>query len=216
MPAFCHIRRSVLTPAAVIVVTSVFSVSSVVASTVVSLAADQENSVQKLLERGALQEAVDRASSESDNVESIYLAAQALVKMNNAAAAGERYNKLTETSDDAWHAIGESGGKLITGDTNGAMEAADRAVVANGENPYAHYQLGLVAMQQNNFQRATDAFTRATQLKPDLAYAHLYAGQSAQRLKQTAKMADHFRYFIKFAPDAPERQAVQAILRSLQ
>lgn len=216
MPAFCHIRRSVLTPAAVIAAISVLSVSSAVASSAASVAAGQENSVQKLLERGALQEAVDRASTETDNVESTYLAAQALVKMSNNSGAEERYNRLRESGDDAWKAIGESGAKLMAGDTNGAMDAADRAVAANGDNPYAHYQLGLAAMQQNNFQRATAALTRATELKPDLAYAHLYAGQSAQRLKQTAKMADHFRYFIKFAPEAPERQAVQAILRSLQ
>ena len=179
-------------------------------------AAAQENSVQRLLERGALQEAVDRAGAEGDNVESVYLAAQALAKMDNNGGAEERYNRLRESGDGAWKAIGDSGVKLLGGDLNGAMEAANRAVSANGDNPFAHYQLGLVAARQNNYERATEAFTRTTELRPDFAYAHYYAGQSAQRLKQTAKMADHFRYFLKFAPDAPERQAVQSILRSLR
>ena len=179
-------------------------------------AAGQENSVQKLLERGALQEAVDRAGAESDNVESVYLAAQALVKMDNNSGAEERYGRLRESNDDAWKAIGESGAKLLSGDLNGAMEAATRAVQANGDNPFAHYQMGVVAARQSDYKRATEAFTRTTELRPDFAYAHLYAGQAAQRLKQTAKMADHFRYFLKFAPDAPERQAVQSILRSLR
>lgn len=203
MPAVRHMKRSILSLAAI----ALFCTTAA--------ADDEQNSVQKLLERGALQEAVDRAA-ESDNSESTYLAAQALIKMDNNGGAEERYNRLRDAGDEAWKAIGESGAKLLAGEVTGAMEAATRAVEANGENPYAHYQLGLVASKQDNHKRATEAFTRATELKPDFAYAHLYAGQSAQRLKQTAKMADHFRYFVKLAPQAPERQAVQAILRSLR
>ncbi len=208
MRTFRHMRRSVLTSGAVVLV------AALLVGPLPAVA--QENSVQKLLERGALQEAVDRASSESDNVESVYLAAQALVKMDNNGGAEERYSKLRESGDDAWKAIGESGAKALAGDLNGAMDAANRAVAANGDNPFAHYQLGLVAAKQNNFKRATESFTRATELRADFAYAHLYAGQAAQRLKQTAKMAEHFQHFVRLAPDAPERQAVQAILRSLR
>jgi tetratricopeptide (TPR) repeat protein len=201
-------RRSVLTSGAVVLLAALLLAPlSAVA---------QENSVQKLLERGALQEAVDRAGAENDNVESVYLAAQALVKMDNNGGAEERYSRLRETGDDAWKAIGESGAKALAGDLNGAMDAANRAVAANGENPFSHYQLGIVAARQSNYERAAEAFTRTTELRPDFAYAHYYAGQAAQRLKQTAKMADHFRYFLKFAPDAPERQAVQSILRTLR
>lgn len=208
MRTFRHLRRSFLTPGAVVLLAAVLLAPLP--------AAGQENSVQKLLERGALQEAVDRAGAESDNVESVYLAAQALVKMDNNSGAEERYGRLRESNDDAWKAIGESGAKLLSGDLNGAMEAATRAVQANGDNPFAHYQMGVVAARQSDYKRATEAFTRTTELRPDFAYAHLYAGQAAQQLKQTAKMADHFRYFLKFAPDAPERQAVQSILRSLR
>jgi tetratricopeptide (TPR) repeat protein len=176
----------------------------------------QEVSVQKLLERGALSEAVERAGAEGGNPESTYLAAQALLKMNNNGAADQRYAQLRDGGDESWKAIGESGVKLLAGDQGGAMEAANRAVAANGDNPYAHYQLGIAATRQNNYQRALEAFTRATELKPDFAYAHYYAGQAAQRMKQTAKMAEHFTVFVRLAPDAPEKQAVQSILRSLQ
>jgi tetratricopeptide (TPR) repeat protein len=204
MPAFRHMKRSILALAAVALVWPT------------AAAADEQSSVQKLIERGALQEAVDRAAAESDNPESTYLAAEAAIKMDNQSGAEERYSRLRDTGDDAWKAIGESGAKLLAGDVDGAMDAANRAVDANGENPYAHYQLGLAASKQGNHKRATEAFTRATELKSDFAYAHLYAGQSAQRLKQTAKMAEHFQYFVRLAPEAPERQAVQAILRSLR
>jgi tetratricopeptide (TPR) repeat protein len=204
MPAFRHMKRSIFALAALALVWST------------TAAAAEQSSVQKLIERGALQEAVDRAAAESDNPESTYLAAEAAIKMDNQSGAEERYSRLRDTGDDAWKAIGESGAKLLAGDVDGAMDAANRAVDANGENPYAHYQLGLAASKQGNHKRATEAFTRATELKSDFAYAHLYAGQSAQRLKQTAKMAEHFQYFVRLAPEAPERQAVQAILRSLR
>jgi tetratricopeptide (TPR) repeat protein len=178
--------------------------------------ANAQNSVQKLLERGSLQEAVEQAQSEGGNPESTYLAAQALTKMDNNGGAEERYSRLREDGDESWKAIGESGAKLLAGDLDGALAAANQAVAANGGNPYAHYQAGLVAMRQNDFQRALEGFSRALELKSDLAYAHYYAGQAAQRVKQIPKMAEHFALFIRLAPDAPEKPTVQAILRSLR
>jgi tetratricopeptide (TPR) repeat protein len=173
-------------------------------------------SVQKLIERGALDEAVQRAEGERDNPESTYLAAQAFAKMNNNERAGQEYSRLRETGDDAWRAIGESGALLTEGNTDGAMDAASRATAANGDNPFAHYQVGMVADRQNNSERALEAFSRALELKPDLAYAHFYAGRASQRLRQMARMSQHFELFLKLAPDAPERTAVAAILRTMR
>jgi tetratricopeptide (TPR) repeat protein len=178
--------------------------------------AGQELSVQKLLERGALEEAVQRAQSESGNSESTYLAAQAFAKMNNDEQAAQQYARLRETGDDSWKAIGESGALLTEGNLDGAMDAAQRAVSANDGNPYAHYQVGAVALRQNDFERAANEYGRAVELKPDFAYAHYYSGLAHQRLKQTAKMSEHFEAFMRLAPEAPERSAVAAILRTLR
>jgi tetratricopeptide (TPR) repeat protein len=179
-------------------------------------AAQGTQSVQKLLERGALEEAMQRADAERSNPESLFLAAQAAIKANNNARAGEDYSRLRESGDDAWKAIGESGTRLVEGNLDQAMAAAERAVGANGDNAYAHYQAGVVANRRNDYQRAFDAFSRATELKPDLAYAHYYAGTTSQRLKQMAKMSEHFETFVRLAPDAPERTAVAALLRTLR
>lgn len=206
MPAIRHIQRAVLTLA-------------LIASAGLSAfagASGDEQSVQKLVERGALQEAVDLAASEGGNPESTYLAAQALIKMDHSDAAEEQYNRLRDEGDDSWKAIGESGAKLLAGDVGGAMDAANRAIAADEGNPYAPYHQGLVAAKQGNFKKALEGFSRAIELKPDFAYAHYYAGQAAQRLRQTPKMAEHFNAFVRLAPEAPERQAVQAILRSLR
>ncbi len=176
----------------------------------------QEVSVQKLIERGALQEAVQRAEGDRDNPESTYLAAQALIKSDNDSGANERFSRLRESGDESWSAIGESGAALVDGDVNGALGAANRAVAANGDNAYAHYQLGLVANRQNNFQRAAQAFSRSVELKPDLAYGHYYAGLASQKIRQIAKMSEHLEMFLRLAPDAPERATVAALLRTLR
>jgi tetratricopeptide (TPR) repeat protein len=181
-----------------------------------SAPAAAQDTVQKLLERGALEEAVQRANSERNNPESTYLAAQAAIKMNDNGRAAEQFGRLRDSGDESWKAIGESGAKLTEGDVDGARDAANRAVGANGDNPYAHYQVGVVANRQNNYQRAFEAFNRATELKPDLAYAHYYAGSASQRIKQISKMSEHFEAFLKLAPDAPERTAVAALLRTLR
>jgi protein O-GlcNAc transferase len=180
------------------------------------IAHTQQVSVQQLLERGALDEAVQRAEGERDNPESTYLAAQAFTKMDQGGRANEQYTRLRDTGDDSWKAIGESGAQLLEGNVPAAMEAATRAVSANAENPYAHYQVGAVASRQQDFERAADAFGRSVELKPDFAYGHYYAGLASQRLKQTAQMSKHLEAFMRLAPEAPERVAVAAILRTLR
>jgi tetratricopeptide (TPR) repeat protein len=190
-----------------------------VAALYLSLAANgaaQQVTVQTLFERGAFGDAVQQAERERDNVESTYLAAQAFVKMNEPGRAAEQYARLRDAGDDAWKAIGESGALLSEGNMNGALAAAERAVAANGDNPYAHYQVGTVSSRQNNFTRAAEEFTRAAELKPDLAYAHYYAGLAYQRIKNVPKMSEHFEAFMRLAPEAPERAAVASILRTLR
>lgn len=199
------IRRSVRVAAALFV-----------AAASATAAASQEASVQKLLERGAYDEAVQRAEAERDNPESTYLAAQALVKADNGGRAAEEYGRLRESGDEGWKAIGESGAELLAGNGDAAMAAANRAVEASGDNPYAHYQRGLVASHQNNFELSASAFERSVELKPDLAYSHYYAGIAYQKIKQIAKMSEHLEMFMRLAPKAPERAMVSAILRTLR
>ncbi len=181
-----------------------------------AIVAGQEATVQKLIERGSLDEAVQKAEGERDNPESTYLAAQAFGKMDNGGRANEEYSRLRERGEEDWKAIGESGAALAGGNVDEAMAAANRAVSANGGNPYAHYQVGVVASRQQNFAQAAEAFGRSVQAKPDLAYAHYYAGLANQRIKQIPKMSEHFEAFMRLAPDAPERAGVQAILRTLR
>lgn len=201
MPSIRHCASLAIATAVVVIATS---------------ARAEQASVQALLERGALNEAVQRADAEGGNPESTYLAAQALAKMENNDGARSKYASLRDGGAADWKAIGESGDALVGGDLDAARAAATRAVQANGDNPYAHYQAGLVANRQNRFQDAAASFNRATELKPDLAYAHYYAGIASQRIKEIGQMTEHLERFLRLAPEAPERGAVTAILRTLR
>jgi tetratricopeptide (TPR) repeat protein len=124
--------------------------------------------------------------------------------------------RLRASDQPSWRLIGESGDALLANDAGRAIELARRAVESDEGNPFAHYQLGLSAGKANDWGTALAGFTRAHEVKPDFAYAHYYAGLSYQRQRQLSKTAEHFDAFLRLAPDAPERSAVLAILRTIK
>jgi tetratricopeptide (TPR) repeat protein len=124
--------------------------------------------------------------------------------------------RLRGSDQPAWRLVGESGEALIANDAGRAVELARRAVEADGDNPFAHYQLGLAASKASDWGGAVSAFMRTIALKPDFAYAHYYAALAYQRQRQLTKTAEHFDAFLRLAPDAPERGAVVAILRTIK
>jgi tetratricopeptide (TPR) repeat protein len=177
-------------------------------------AAGQKPEVQRLYQSGAYEQAVD-AARDGDPA-STYLAAQALIKMERSDRAVAEMTRLRASDNAAWRLIGESGEALIANDAGRAIELGRRAVEADADNPFAQYQLGLAAGKANDWGAAVAAFTRAVELKPDFAYAHYYAALSYQRQRQLSKTAEHFDAFLRLAPDAPERSAVLAILRTIK
>ena len=85
--------------------------------------------------------------------------------------------------------------------------AAIRSRIINSASPPARRATGA---------RPSSGFTKAVELKPDFAYAHYYAALAYQRQRQLPKTAEHFDAFLRLAPDAPERSAVIAILRTIK
>jgi tetratricopeptide (TPR) repeat protein len=169
--------------------------------------------VQRLFQSGSYDQAVD-AARDGDPA-STYLAAQALIKLSRNDQAVAELGRL-RGDQGAWRLIGESTEALIANDAGRATELARRAVDADPNNPFAHYQLGLAAGKANDWNTAVPALTRAIELKPDFAYAHYYAALGYQRLRQLSKTAEHFDAFLRLAPDAPERSAVLAVLRTIK
>lgn len=176
--------------------------------------ASAQDSSQKLFEAGNYGAVVERASSGSP--EDIYLAGLAHHKAGNADGAGNEFRRLQEQGDEAWKSIGASGAAMVGGDGGGAVEAGRRATEQAGDNPFAHYQLGLAAFLAGDNDTAAAAMSRATELKPDFAYAHYYAGQAFQKQRNMSKAGEHYQYFLRLAPDSPDRMAIQAIVRSMR
>ena len=109
-----------------------------------------------------------------------------------------------------------SGTALIDGNLDGAAEAARKAVEADGNSAQARFQLGLVESARNNQQQSAEAFAKAAELDPQMAYAHYEAGMAFYKAKEVDRMAVYFENFLKLAPNAPERPAVQSIMRTVR
>jgi tetratricopeptide (TPR) repeat protein len=177
-------------------------------------AAEQKADVQRLFQSGAYEQAVD-AARDGDPA-STYLAAQALIKLDRNDAAVAEYTRLRGGDNAAWRLIAESGEAVLANDAGRGVELARRATEEDGGNPFAHYQLGLAASKAQDWGTAVAALSRSVELKPDLAYGHYYAALALQRQRQLSKAAQHFDAFLRLAPDAPERSAVLAIMRTLK
>jgi tetratricopeptide (TPR) repeat protein len=176
--------------------------------------AGQRPDVQRLFQSGAYEKAVE-AAGEGDPA-STYLAAQSLIKLERVDAAVAEMTRLRASDNAAWRLVGESGEAWIGNDAARAVTLARQAIEADAGNPFAHYQLGLAASKASDWGTAVAGFSRAVELKPDLAYAHYYAALAHQRQRQLPKAAEHFDAFLRLAPDAPERAAVLAIMRTLK
>jgi tetratricopeptide (TPR) repeat protein len=179
-----------------------------------SSVAAQKAEVQRLFQSGAYEQAVD-AARDGDPA-TTYLAAQSLIKLERTDRAIAELTRLRASDQPVWRLVAESGEALLANDAGRAVELGRRAVEADEGNAFAHYQLGLAAAKGADWGTAVGGFTKAVQLKPDFAYAHYYAALAYQRQRQLPKTAEHFDAFLRLAPDAPERSAVAAILRTIK
>ena len=169
---------------------------------------------QKLFESGKYQEVVERTSSES-TPEARYLKALAHRKLDQNDQAKDAFRQLAEAGD-AWQAVGESGVALVDGNVDDAVNAARTAVERNAELPQAQFQLGQALDAKGENAQAAEAFAKAAERAPQMAYAHYQAGMSFYKAKRIDQMAVYFENFLKLAPNAPESPAVQSIMRTVR
>ena len=173
---------------------------------------------QQLFESGKYQEAIDQIKSSADAPpDQVYLRALAHRKLNQNDGAKEVFGTLAaHGEEDAWHHVGKSGIALTDADLPAAEEAARKAVEINGDLAEARYQLGLVLSARDNQTQAAEAFAKAAELKPQMAYAQYEAGMAFYKIKRVDRMAVYFENFLKLAPNAPEKPAVQSIMRTVR
>lgn len=175
---------------------------------------------QRLFEAGKYQELVSLVGDTRDQgtVEAAwtYLAGHSYLRMNDGRAAKEEFARLEGSDEEVWKEIGESAKLLAESKEDPALKAATRAVKADADHLYANFQLGLAYLRTSNFTRAAEVFAKATHIDPRFAYAYYYAGHAYYKAKRVDQMAKYWAAFLKLAPDAPERVAVESIMKTLR
>ena len=169
---------------------------------------------RKLFESGKYQGVVERtANDESPGAQ--YLKGLAHLRLKQNDEAKEAFGRLAR-GDDAWKAVGESAVALVDGNRDAALETARTAVDRNQGLAEAQYQLGMVLEARGDRPGAAESFVKATQANPQMAYAHYYAAMNYYEAKRIDRMATYFENFLKLAPNAPERPAVESIMRTVR
>jgi len=180
-------------------------------------------SLKQLFESGRYQDIIDRRSAQGESAADPlddYLAAQAYLKLQNGDGARQALGRLAQRGEtDPWALVARAERARLDQNLDEALTLAQAAVAQAPPAPaaaYALYQLGAVHSQRQDMPAAADAFEKATAADPDFAYAHYYAGMAYSRLKQIDRVASHLEAFLRLAPEAPERGAVESIMRTIR
>ena len=184
--------------------------------------------VQEAFEAGE-HERVVTAAQDSTDPGTLYLAGLSLLELDHIPEARKRFEQLAARPDNnAWHHVGVSALRLNPPVSDGApadaaepatdeAEAAARAATAFNDAPaLAHYQLGLTLGRERDYEAAAAAFEAVIARDPAFAYAHYYAGLSYYQVDRTDRMAAAFETFLTLAPEAPERERIESVLRTLR
>jgi tetratricopeptide (TPR) repeat protein len=180
--------------------------------------AAQDATPQKLFESGKYQETIDAVNGRPDAPQDqVYLRALAHRKLGQNDEAKHAFGALAGAAEGSvWREIGQSGTALVDGNMDAAHAAAKKAVEVDGNSAPARYQLGLVESARDDQAQAAEAFAKAADLDPQMAYAHYEAGMAFYKIKRVDRMAVYFENFLKLAPDSPEKPAVQSIMRTVR
>jgi tetratricopeptide (TPR) repeat protein len=181
-----------------------------------SAGAQDLTEIQAHFDAGRYQQVIDATLPDSPP-EVVYLAAQSQRRLGANEQAVPLYARLADRpEEDVWRFIGLSGRQLVEEQNEAAVASARQAVATRPDLALSHYQLGLALARMQQWAEAAAAFEAATDRQPTLAYGHYYGGLMHYRANRPDRMARHFEYFLKLAPEAPERPEVVSIMRTLR
>ena len=149
--------------------------------------------------------------------EDLFWAGQSLRRLDRAGEAVELFRRIGgEDDQDPWLHVGRSAAALAEGQREQAVQEAARAAELAPDLFFAHYQLGLARSEMQQWPQAVTALERATELDGSAAYGHYYAGMAYNKTRRMDRMASHLARFLELAPNAPEREQVQQVLRLMK
>jgi tetratricopeptide (TPR) repeat protein len=191
-----------------------FALTLAAASVAAAVGINAQDDTRKLFESGQFQKVVEQTPDDAP-AEAQYLKGLAQLRLGQNDGAKAAFGRLPG-GGDAWRSVGDSAVALIDGNQDGALEAARAAVAADASLPAAHYQLGLALEARGDNPAAAEAFAKAAEANPQMAYAHYNAGMNYYKAKRIDRMAVYFENFLKLAPNAPEKPAVESIMRTVR
>jgi len=177
-----------------------------------------DSSVQGLYESGRYAEVINRVSTAAPaaDPEALWLAAHSHLRLSQREQAEQGFRQLsTASSDPAWQATSQLALAMIDG-SPAAIDAARQAAHALSTTWFVQYELGLADAIRGDFNAAVQAFERVIEARPRFAYAYYQAGLAYDRIGRADLLAARFETFLRLAPEAPERAAVEGILRTIR
>jgi tetratricopeptide (TPR) repeat protein len=178
------------------------------------LCVQAQEDTRRLFESGQFQAVVEQ-TPEDAAADAQYLKGLAQLRLGQNDGARDAFGRL-QGGGDVWASVGQSAAALLDGNQDGALEAARAAVAADASLAAAQYQLGLALEARGDNPAAAEAFGKAAEANPQMAYAHYNAGMNYYKAKRIDRMAVFFENFLKLAPNAPEKPAVESIMRTLR
>ena len=191
---------------------SVFLVAAALSLAVARTSAQDDP--RKLFEAGKYQTVIEQTASDG-SAGTQYLRGLTYLKLNQSGPAKDAFGRV-QGGGGAWRSIGQSAVALTDRNLDAALEAARAAVSQNAGLAEGHYQLGLVLEAKGDSADAAEAFAKAAEANPQMAYAHYYAGMNFNKARRVDRMAVYFENFLRLAPNAPERPAVESIMRTVR
>ena len=150
--------------------------------------------------------------------------ARGQIYLARTLAAGKKTDEAKAAITKASEA-GANEAQVKTAEAALAIEARDvaqaekllnEAIAADAEYSDAYHYRGQVRLSKKDFQGAANDLEKAIELDPTQPYNHYYAGMAYNGLKRPDKMVQHLQIYVKMAPDSPDADKVQSLLRAFR
>jgi tetratricopeptide (TPR) repeat protein len=182
---------------------------------IASAPAAPQSSIQTMYETGEYEQVVvATAESAAASPLAIWLAGQSYQRLGRPEEARAEFAKLAVEAG-AWALVGEIATELLAPDTTRLRRLVGAAARYPSE-PFVQYQAAVATMRLEDFAQAASALERSLAADPTFAYTYYLAGLVYDRLGRADLVAARFERFVELAPRAPERPAVESLLRTLR
>ena len=157
-----------------------------------------------------------KAAAPDDARGQLYLA-RTLAANKKAGEAKAALERATEAgASEAQVKTAEAAVAIEARDVATAERLLNEAIAADAEYSDAYHYRGQVRLSKKDFQGAAADLEKAIEIDPTQPYHHYYAGMAYNGLKRPDKMVEHLQIYVKMAPDSPDADKVQSLLRAFR